>query len=101
MSSTSAPTGHSTKQRLVIQGFSEPATPKTLSSIAIPLVPTYHVPSRPFLPSASSLVFHPVEMVVAASGFDSSGQVKLFRCPLPERSEVGEGAGMSGFVNGH
>ena len=25
-----------------------------------------------------------VEMVVAAGGFDSSGQVKLFRCPLPE-----------------
>lgn len=35
-------------------------------------------------------------MVVAASGFDSSGQVKLFRCPLPERSDLGEVV-----VNGH
>ena len=60
--STSAPAGHSTKQRLLIQGFSHSSSPKTLSTIGIPLTPSINTPHRPsgFMPSASSLVFHPV-----------------------------------------
>lgn len=59
---TSAATSHATYQRLIVQGFSDPHKPKTLSRIWIPLAPSYHAPSRPagFMPSAASLVFHPV-----------------------------------------
>ena len=59
---TSAAAGHANRQRLVIQGFSDPERPKTLSTIGMPLAPSYHAPSRPagFMPSAASLVFHPV-----------------------------------------
>ncbi|ORY31404.1 raptor N-terminal caspase like domain-domain-containing protein [Naematelia encephala] len=95
MATTSAPAGHSTRQRLVIQGFHEPEHPKTLSTIGIPLAPPQHYsgPVRPygFLPSASSLVFHPVEMVIAAGGFDTSGTVKLYRCPTTDRTLALEG----------
>ena len=62
--STSAPNGHSQRQRLVIQGFSRSDRPKTLSTIGIPLATNQHGqgPFRPsgFMPSAASLVFHPV-----------------------------------------
>jgi hypothetical protein len=58
---TSAPAPHSTRQRLVLQGFSDPQNPKTLSKIGIPLAPNYAAPNRvASMPSASSLVFHPV-----------------------------------------
>jgi regulator-associated protein of mTOR len=116
--STSAPTPHASRQRLVLQGFSDPQNPKTLSKIGIPLAPHYASPHRSpgFMPSASSLAFHPVssprhaaiscrpnedktiyqgadariqvEMVVACGGYDSSGMVKLFRCPTPRADNL-------------
>lgn len=74
----------------MIKGFSDPRNPKVLSRIGIPLSPKYDGPIRPpgFMPSASSLVFHPVEMVIAASGFDQTGTVKLFKCPTPKGPET-------------
>ncbi|ODN74553.1 hypothetical protein L202_06922 [Cryptococcus amylolentus CBS 6039] len=84
---TTAITPYSTKQELEITGFSNPVEPKRLARIAIPVPPAYNTPRhRPvdFLPSASSLVFHPVEMMVAAGGFDTSGTVKLYKCPTPD-----------------
>lgn len=61
-SRTSAPSTHANRQRLVIQGFSNPTKPKTLSKLDIPLSVNLNAPQRPigFMPSAASLVFHPV-----------------------------------------
>jgi len=58
---TSAPS-HDLRQRLVIQGFSDPTNPITLSKLSIPLSPHVGGPQRPvgFMPSAASLAFHPV-----------------------------------------
>ena len=60
-SRTSAPS-HDLRQRLVIQGFSDPTNPVTLSKLSIPLSPHVGGPQRPvgFMPSAASLAFHPV-----------------------------------------
>ena len=60
--STSASVGNSTRQKLVIQGFADSRNVKTLSTIKLPLAPPYHALTRPigFMPSAASLVFHPV-----------------------------------------
>lgn len=81
---TSAPTGSSLRQRLLVHGFPNPEKPKRLSTIDIALAPNYGGPSRAgFMPSASSLVFHPHEMVLAAGGYDSSGNVRLFKCRTP------------------
>jgi regulator-associated protein of mTOR len=62
---TSAPS-HDLRQRLVIQGFSDPTKPKTLSRLSIPLSPNVGGPQRPvgFMPSAASLAFHPVSLLV-------------------------------------
>lgn len=59
---TSAPSAHANRQRLVIQGFSNPTKPKTLSKLDIPLSVNLNAPQRPvgFMPSAASLAFHPV-----------------------------------------
>ncbi|WWC70649.1 uncharacterized protein I206_104600 [Kwoniella pini CBS 10737] len=85
---TTALTSHSTKQELEITGFNDPIHPIRLAKINIPLSPTYNNPINShringFMPSASSLVFHPVEMIIAAGGFDASGTVKLYKCPTP------------------
>ncbi|WOO77695.1 Target of rapamycin complex 1 subunit mip1 [Vanrija pseudolonga] len=103
---TSAPTPHSTRQRLVVQGFATPEKPKRLSAIDIALAPTTyqaHQHSRAsFMPSAASLVFHPVEMVLAASGYDSSGNVRLFKCRTPEGPLIENGTyGANGTANGY
>ena len=65
ISRTSAPS-HDLRQRLVIQGFSDPTKPKTLSRLSIPLSPHVGGPQRPvgFMPSAASLAFHPVSILV-------------------------------------
>lgn len=62
--SSSAPTQHSTRQRIVLQGFSDPENPKTLSTIHIPLAQNNVGSPRPasFLPSSASLIFHPVSL---------------------------------------
>ncbi|WVO15766.1 hypothetical protein L204_103428 [Cryptococcus depauperatus] len=60
---STAITAYSTKQDLEITGFRNPLKPKRLAKITIPVPPAYNTPrSRPvdFMPSASSLVFHPV-----------------------------------------
>jgi regulator-associated protein of mTOR len=64
ISRTSAPS-HDLRQRLVIQGFSDPTKPKTLSRLSIPLSPNVGGPQRPvgFMPSAASLAFHPVSLL--------------------------------------
>ncbi|KAL7423216.1 Target of rapamycin complex 1 subunit kog1 [Cryptotrichosporon argae] len=82
---TSAPTPHATRQRLVVHGFADPYRPAKLSETHINLAPVLGG-QRPlgFMPSAASLVFHPVEMVVAAGGYDTSGNVRLYRCRVPE-----------------
>jgi regulator-associated protein of mTOR len=68
ISRTSAPS-HDLRQRLVIQGFSDPTKPKTLSRLSIPLSPNVGGPQRPvgFMPSAASLAFHPVSLFVPLS----------------------------------
>jgi regulator-associated protein of mTOR len=68
ISRTSAPS-HDLRQRLVIQGFSDPTKPKTLSRLSIPLSPNVGGPQRPvgFMPSAASLAFHPVSILVPLS----------------------------------
>ncbi|WVR06256.1 hypothetical protein IAU60_003286 [Kwoniella sp. DSM 27419] len=86
---TTALTPHSTRQELEITGFSDPAHPIRLAKIGIPLSPAYNYPGNShrisgFMPSAASLIFHPVEMMVAAGGFDASGTVKLYKCPTPK-----------------
>ncbi|WRT67669.1 uncharacterized protein IL334_004641 [Kwoniella shivajii] len=86
---TTAITSHSTRQELEITGFSDPLHPIKLAKLGIPLSPSYNNPyhnhrTTGFMPSASSLVFHPVEMMIAAGGFDSTGTVKLFKCPTPK-----------------
>nr|ODN79189.1 hypothetical protein L203_05994 [Cryptococcus depauperatus CBS 7841] len=94
---STAITAYSTKQDLEITGFRNPLKPKRLAKITIPVPPAYNTPrSRPvdFMPSASSLVFHPVEMVVAAGGFDTAGTVKLYKCPPPKQSST------NGTMNG-
>lgn len=50
------------------------------------------------MPSAASLVFHPVEMVVAAGGFDSSGTVKLYKCPTPNNKRGSWGQSAAGYT---
>ncbi|WWD18372.1 hypothetical protein CI109_102822 [Kwoniella shandongensis] len=84
---TTALNAHSTKQELEITGFSNPLQPTRLAKIPIPVPPAYTNPHfRPagFMPSAASLIFHPVEMIIAAGGFDTSGTVKLFKCKTPD-----------------
>ncbi|WVQ80682.1 hypothetical protein IAT38_002787 [Cryptococcus sp. DSM 104549] len=84
---TTAITPHSVKQELEVSGFHDPLKPKRLAKINIPVPPVYNNPNqRPmgFMPGASSLVFHPVEMVLAAGGFDASGTVRLYKCPVPD-----------------
>ncbi|WWC88789.1 uncharacterized protein L201_003702 [Kwoniella dendrophila CBS 6074] len=88
---TTALTSHSNKQELEITGFSDPIHPIRLAKMNIPLSPTYNNPINShringFMPSAASLVFHPVEMMIAAGGFDNSGTVKLFKCPTPKQA---------------
>ena len=96
LATSSAPAGHATRQKVVIQGFADPEHPKKLSTIAIPLSP-YAPRVSGFMPSASSMVFHPVscppirttvadaqtEMVLGIGGGDASGTVRLFKCDMP------------------
>lgn len=42
-----------------------------------------------------------VEMVVAAGGFDTSGTVKLYRCPAPDLPLGGNWDQSNGVVNGY
>lgn len=94
MATTSAPTTHSSRQRLVVQGFSNPSKPKRLSVLDIMLAPNLGGPSRAgFMPSATSLVFHPVEMVLAAGGYDSSGNVRLFSTKPNPNGNLSNGDG--------
>ncbi|EIW73629.1 WD-repeat protein mip1 [Tremella mesenterica] len=81
---SSAPAGHATRQKIVVQGFSEPEERKILSTIGIPLSP-YAPRNASFMPSATSLMFHPTEMVFAATGGDPAGTVRLFQCATPEK----------------
>ncbi|KAK4687771.1 regulatory associated protein of mTOR, partial [Tremellales sp. Uapishka_1] len=86
LATTSAPSSHSTSQRLDIQGFSDPVTLKNLGRMNINVSPMVHAPQRiKVVPLASSLVFHPVEMVIAAAGSDHTGTVRLYGCPTPSR----------------
>ncbi|ORX40214.1 raptor N-terminal caspase like domain-domain-containing protein [Kockovaella imperatae] len=82
---TSAPTSQSYRQKLVIEGFPDPAKPKILSKLSIPSSPAYHIGNRSpgFMPSASSLVFHPVEDIIAVAGFEASGNIRMLKCPIP------------------
>lgn len=96
---TSAPTSRATRQRLAVQGFQNPEKPKRLSAIDITLAPSYGVPSRAgTMPSAASLVFHPVEMVLAAGGYDSSGNVRMFKCRVPEGPHYDDEPRSNGIV---
>ncbi|WWC95984.1 hypothetical protein V866_002851 [Kwoniella sp. B9012] len=86
---TSALTSHSTRQELEITGFSDPLHPIRLAKLNLPTSPAYNNPLHShringFMPSAASLVFHPVEMMIAAGGFDASGTVRLYKCPTPK-----------------
>lgn len=82
----------------MIQGFATPEKPRRLSSIDIALAPAYSAPSRTaFMPSAATLVFHPLQMVLAAGGYDSSGNVRLFKAQ-PKRNRHHED---SVLVNGN
>ncbi|WVW84544.1 hypothetical protein I302_106578 [Kwoniella bestiolae CBS 10118] len=86
---TTALTSHSTRQELEITGFSDPLHPLRLAKLNIPTTPTYNNPLHShringFMPSAASLVFHPVQMMIAAGGFDASGTVRLYKCPTPK-----------------
>ncbi|WVQ65897.1 uncharacterized protein L199_004075 [Kwoniella botswanensis] len=86
---TSGLTSHSTRQELEITGFSDPLHPIRLAKLNLPTSPAYNNPLHShringFMPSAASLVFHPVEMMIAAGGFDASGTVRLYKCPTPK-----------------
>jgi regulator-associated protein of mTOR len=50
------------------------------------------------MPSAATLVFHPLQMVLAAGGYDSSGTVRLFKAQ-PKRNRHHEDTQVNG--NGH
>jgi regulator-associated protein of mTOR len=78
MGRTSAPS-HDLRQRLVIQGFSDPTKPKTLSRLSIPLSPNVGGPQRPvgFMPSAASLAFHPVSLLLIVLFLQIEGGAKL------------------------
>jgi hypothetical protein len=75
---TSAPS-HDLRQRLVIQGFSDPTKPKTLSRLSIPLSPNVGGPQRPvgFMPSAASLAFHPVSLLLIVLLLQIEGGAEL------------------------
>ncbi|OCF41495.1 WD-repeat protein mip1 [Kwoniella heveanensis CBS 569] len=103
---TTAVTAHSTRQELEITGFNDPVHPIRLAKINIPLSPAYNYPlnhhrlTSNFMPSAASLVFHPVEMMVAAGGFDASGTVKLYKCPTP-KSAIASWEQLNGISHSH